>query len=318
MKDKVDLFYDLFDEAAMLHYLTLELKYLDAFIKVSEGILWGELDRRLDEEKQEKLKKIYEKISACDFCNEEIRLALELLLVKGFKHENLSLDLMTPDSINYLFVRIISRLFPEGRIAILDTALGTGNLLSAVHNNLKNETVLCGIERDERLTRIACLAADLQGTEVTVYCQDALLDVYEVADVVIGDIDSYYLAEGLPLEDELYQRGVRYFPYLLLHKRLKNIRPGGYFIYLVDNDIFQKPKGEILKALLEKEARLPGLILLPKTIVQPGHPGKSILIGKKAPGMGALSVLEIPDFKADTLKKTFNKLDMMIKNIAEE
>ena len=41
MKDKVDLFYDLFDEAALLHYETLELKYLDAFIKVSEGILWG-------------------------------------------------------------------------------------------------------------------------------------------------------------------------------------------------------------------------------------------------------------------------------------
>ena len=41
MKDKVDLFYDLFDEAALLHYETLELKYLDAFIKVSGGFFGG-------------------------------------------------------------------------------------------------------------------------------------------------------------------------------------------------------------------------------------------------------------------------------------
>lgn len=317
MREKVDYFYDLFDEAAMLHYEALGLKYLDAFVKVSEGILNGEIDRRFSEEDAERLRKIYEEIKTTSFYNEEIRLALELLLVKGFKHENLPLDLLTPDSVNYLFARIISGLFPGDKIAILDTALGTGNLLAAVNNNIENETELFGIERDERLARIACLAADLQGAEITCYCQDALKDVYEAVDVVIGDIDGYELPDGLLLEDELYGHGVRYFPYLLIHRRLKNIKPGGFFVYLVNNDFFQKPKSEVFKAHLEEEASLPGLIMLPRTIVQPGHPGKSILIGKKARG-ASLSLLEIPDFKEETLKKIFGKIDIMIKTIAEE
>lgn len=318
MREKVDLFYELFDEAAMLHYEVLGLKYLDAFMRVAEGILFEKMDPRFGEKDIRKLKRIYDKIAASDFYNEEIRLALELLLVKGFKHQNMSLDLMTPDSINYLFVKIIAGLFPGRPISILDTALGTGNLLSAVHNNIENETELFGIEKDEKLAELSRLASDLQGAELTVYCQDALRDVFELADVVIGDIDSYFMEDNLPLDDELYQKGVRYFPYLLLEKRLKNIKPEGYFIYLLDNDFFSKPKSDIFKAWLEKEARFPGLILLPKAITQAPHPGKCILIGKKTTEEMDLSILEIPDFEKETIKKCFGKLDLMIKKIAEE
>jgi len=318
MNEKVELFFDLFDEAALLHYKHLGLRYLDALFKVGEGVLTGNIDSRLPDEAVEKLETIYGDFEGSVFYNEEVRLALELLIVKAFKDQNLPLDLMTPDTINYLFSKIITTLFPTRAISILDTALGTGNMLTSIHNNFLNHSTLIGIEKDKTLVRLAQMGASLQASELLIYCQDALQTLYEEVDIIIGDLDAYYLKEGLDLE-EPYLEGVRYFPYLVILKRIANLKAGGYFIYLVNNDFFSQPKSEIFKAYLEKEAMLSGLIVLPKTIFQEGHPGRSIIIGKKTRGVVRdISILEIPSFEKESLKRSFEKLEIMIENIAEE
>lgn len=318
MKEKVELFYDLFDEAAVLHYQYLGLRYLEALFKIADGVLNGNIDSRFPEDAIQKLETIYTDFEDSVFYNEEVRLALELLIVKAFKDKNLSLDLMTPDTINYLFSKIIATLFPKREITILDTALGTGNMLFAIHNNLPSASTLIGIEKDETLARLAEMSANLQGTELLIYCQDALQDLYEEADIIVGDLDAYFLEEDLKLGTP-YLEGIRYFPYLVILKRLVNLKPNGYFIFLVNNDFFSQPKSDIFKAYLEKEAMLSGLIVLPKTIFQENHPGRSIIIGKKYTGnVRDISILEIPSFEKESLKRSFEKLEIMIENIAEE
>ncbi len=318
MKDKVDLFYDLFDKAAMLYYQSLGLDYYEAFLKVVDGIINGNIDSRLSDQDTLMLEEIYNEIVTKEFYNEEIRLASELLLIKAFKHLKFPLDLMTPDVVNYLLISLINGLFPDSPIRLLDTALGTGNMLFALHHNFRGEAELIGIEKDERLVKLAQALSELQSSELTIYSQEALKEVYESVEIVVGDLDAYLLEDNLLLDNPLYQKGVRYFPYLLVAARLVNIKPGGYFIYLINNDFFSQPKNEIFKDYLENKANL-GLIALPETMFQKGHPGRSILIGKKVEGSSNdILIIEIPSLKKESLKNSLDKIQIMIERISEE
>ncbi|NLD26235.1 MAG: hypothetical protein GX661_02620 [Acholeplasmataceae bacterium] len=311
---KTDLYFDIFDQATMLYYEELRLDYFEGFLQVTKDLINGEVHSRLSEQAERKLKDLYGILESEDFSKEEVRLAIELLLTKAFKDADLSIGMMTPDTINYLMATIISELFPDQNLRILDTALGTGNLLYCISNHLSEEAELIGIERQERLVKVAEAAAELMNNEITIYFQDALQAIYDVVDVMVGDLDAYEVT--VPLNSPLYQRGVRYFPYLLLEERVKNIREGGYFVLVVENDFLTKSKD--LYENLEGITLL-GMVVLPKSMFQKGYIGKSIIIGTKARRKNHdLMVLEIPDFSKENLRISISKLKFMIKKISEE
>lgn len=316
MSKQIDLIYDLIDQAAMIYYDNLKVDYLEALLLVNKGLNYDEFDSRLTDEAIIKLEEIYHIFSLESFYNEEVRLALELLIIKAFKHINFPLNIMTPDFINYLLVIIVNSLFKNEDITILDTALGTANMLQAISNNYVNHAKIIGIENNEMLTKIASASADLQNNELIIYFQDALNTVLDVVDLVVGDLDAYDVEENKLSKNHLYQQGVRYFPYLMITERLNNLRPGGYFIYLIENDFFQKENSDFFKQYLEKEASLLGLIILPKEIFLDGYLGKSILIGKKEVLHSyELMILDIPNLSEDSIKRSVNKLKALIEKI---
>ena len=98
----VEIFYDLIDEACMEYFYDIHMDYLDAFCKVSIDILDHFDDSKLSEDAIVKLTNIYEKIFDLSLLNEEIRLALVLLIVKGLKYRNMPLDVALPDTISYM------------------------------------------------------------------------------------------------------------------------------------------------------------------------------------------------------------------------
>ncbi|HKM29444.1 MAG TPA: hypothetical protein VJZ51_01640 [Bacilli bacterium] len=312
--EKIDLYYDLVDQACMIIYEDLHLDYFESFLRVSRDINVGLDDAKLSDEALKKLENIYEIITLENFYNEEVRLALELVIVKAFKHINFPLDLMTPDTINYLVAMIIKTKYPEQELAILDTNLGTGNMLNAVSNNLDFAPSLAGIEKNETLVKLAQATANLQQNDIVIYFQDVLNRVPFRGEVVVGDLAGYEYVGETSLE--LYRQGVNYFPYLVIAARLDNIVEDGYFVYIIDNDFFNKTGIAEFREFISDKATLVGLIVLPENMVQGDHVGKSLLIGKKAVEENYnMTVLRLENFEKENTEELFIKIKTMIEEI---
>lgn len=268
MSNNVDLFYDSIDEACLILYEQLQLKYLDCLLRVGNDILHGINESGLAPETINQLDAIYQHLFKYTFVNEDIRQALQLLIIKAFKHENLPLDLMTPDAIAYLMAFLVGMFFDKQNIInILDIGVGTGNLINAISNFLTKDDYqlkLFGIEREERFARLAQVNTDLQGNEMQIFLNDVLSPNYLHADVIIGDLDAYYT------NDE-------YYPYLVINQYVNKLTEKGFFIYLIDNDFFNKQGVDKFRE--QFTGTMLGLIVLPEQMFQKNIIGKSILIG---------------------------------------
>lgn len=269
---RIDIFYDQVDKACMILYNELKIDYVKALTRVSHDLVHEINETGLSDDVISELNDIYSYLRSISFFNEEIRLALQLLIIKGFKHIGYSLDLMTPDSVCYLISYIVSCLcrYP---IDILDTSIGTGNLLNAVINFPEIEVLeAAGIDNDIDLVNLCAQTSDLMNGGIKVYYQNAMSPIVDTVDVVVGDLP----ASLVPEKD-----GFNYLPYLIIKERLSNLRDGGYFIYLIDNDFFSYPNSQKFKEELEKQCTLLGLFVLDSAMFKTNNVGKSILVGVK-------------------------------------
>ena len=271
---KVDLFYDLIDKACMIYYNDIKRDYLEAFISFTNALVNGLDEPKLSSKAVQKLEKIINQISSQDFLNEEVRLAVELVLIKGYKHRNLLLDFLTPDGVSYIFSFIVNSIINNDpkykdlddddfdEVVVMDTVMGAGNMLNTIINNGARSITGIGIERDILLANLAKSLAEIIDNDIIVNVQDAKIKFNALADIIVGDFGE---------TEDVYD---------IILARLDNILNNGYFAYMVNNDFFTKATNEFKEALL-KEATLMGLIVLPSNFVKKGHVGKSIIVGKK-------------------------------------
>lgn len=312
----VDKLYDDFDEACMLLYEELDLDYLSALKRVSSDLLEGINDSKLSDEALSKLESIYQAILNSNIdTKDEIRIVLQLLSIKAFKHLNYPLDIMVPDTISYLIGDIISKKYHNKNISILDTTLKGANMLLTINNYLNNQhNLLYGIEEDEKLIDLAIATSNILSSPIEIFYQDILKGIPNKVDVVIGNLESYDYEKSH--DSSLYRQGVRYTPYLISEARLENLNLGSYFVYLISNDFFSKPDCELYKSFLESQATLVGLIVLPNSIVQANQIGKSILIGKKEVLQDFdMMIVNIKNFERETLKEAIYNINKMLEKI---
>lgn len=304
----IDLFYTLVDKACMIYYNDLGLDYLEAFIKVSESLTDEFDDLKLSKKSVDKLNAIYNQISENEFLNEEVRLACELIFVKGLKHRNVLLDFMTPDVINYLYVHIIKSILDNvynyklEEITILDTVLGTSNLLQTIINNIENYKDIkvhgIGIEKDELLVHLSEAFSNILDNEIVINFNDALKKINCCANIIVGDFGE---------TKDIYN---------IIEERLNNLADDGFFIYVVNNDFFVHTTNKF-KEVVSESATLIGLIVLPSTFTNQNHIGKSILIGRKGKLMDyQMSIIKMEDeLTQENLEMTFVKIFNMFKEI---
>ena len=286
---KVNLFYDLIDKACMVYYNDIKKDYLEAFISFSDALINGLDDSKLSAKAIEKLEKLIQKIEAENFVNEEVRLATELVLIKGYKHRNLLLDFLTPDAINYIFSFIVNSIInntedykESSEVVVMDTVMGAGNMLNTIINNGSNEISGIGVEHDELLAHLGKALADIMDNDIIVNVGDAKNRINALADIIVGDFGE-------------------------TKARLENILNNGYFAYMINNDFFTNATNEFKTALM-KEATLMGLIVLPSNFVKPGHVGKSIIIGKK-------ELLKDYQMSVITIDESLKDMDKVAKKI---
>ncbi len=299
----INQFYELLDNACLILNEKLNINYLDCLIRVGKDITYELNDSKLDEEEVLKLEKIYAKVNNLIITNEEIRQALELLIVKAFKHINYSMDLMTPDYICYLFSFFICKLMESNDyLTILDVCLGTSNLLNSISNNYPGQANLLGIENNNQLVELSRVVSDLQNNEVKIYHQDCMQEIPEKCQIIVGDLPSEIIDN-------------KYLPYEIISKYVFQLDEEGFFIYLIQNDFFMK---EQLNDFRQKfRGTLLGLIVLPEELFQDNHIGKSIIIGtSKLIDDIDMMVIQMPSLKnQDIFQNKLLKIEEWIKGL---
>ena len=296
---------DTFDEAAMLYYhATIDeeidntavtnydkekgrLNYYECLLTVIDYFL--EIkdieESHLDDETKEKISTLFsvldEEIEKESLNSEEVRRALLLLDIKGFKNLNFSLDLITPDNVGFIITKLVERLINKKKFSMLDFNFGIGNLAFTIVNNLDKEVNLIGIDNHSLMSEIAIHKANLMQEDITLFHQDALEYLPKDIDLVVSDLATYdYINDNY--KSELYDKGVRYFPYLAIEHYL-NLQSDAKYIYIIDNNFFSQKGSEDLRKILNEKATMKAFITLPTDMFQSAELGKALLVLENKP-----------------------------------
>ena len=83
--DNLELFFDCLDESNNLLYEIFHKPYFELLEMTVKNILASEVLSDVDDENIEKLKKIYDRLENIDFSVEDVRKAMQAIILRGFK-----------------------------------------------------------------------------------------------------------------------------------------------------------------------------------------------------------------------------------------
>lgn len=296
--DMINQMTDLFDEAIMKCYYgmideekdntdvtnynikTDRINYYDCFIKIVDYFL-EEKELIVDEESKKVIDDALDTFrnltEEFGINSEEIRRALLLIDIKAFKSINFPLDIITPDAIGIIISNILNEVFENKKeVEILDFNFGIGNLAFNIANHLKTDVKLHGIENHLLLSNVAARKAELLNQELNLYYDDALSVLPNDIDLIVSDIATFdYENDGYT--SELYDKGVRYFPYLAIEHYLK-IEKKIIGIYIIENTFFNKNGNKDFYEMMSKSGHIDALIMLPSNFFQNESDAKSLVI----------------------------------------
>ena len=288
-QDNVELMFDVLDESALILYEKYKTPYLEGVIKTCENIVSNSVEIIDDDIKVELLSKI-KKISNVTFQKEEIRKAFQFACLKGYKHANISNQMITPETVGIFINYLVTKLYNKKKFNILDPVSGTSNLIACVANHLDEDVNLFCVEKDLLSYKLSLTLLELLGYGEQVFYQDSSTYLSPKMDLIIGDFS------GIS-EKEIYS---------LIKHHGNNIIDGGFFLGVFD-DLTVSEKVLIKHSKDINEIwKLFGLIKLPKGILK--NQSKSIVIFQKT---GEL-VIQPKRFLLVDLPEFSNKEDMKI------
>ena len=98
--NNLELFYDVVDESNNLLYEILHLPYFELIELTAKNILAGEVLNDFDNhEDTKRLEAIYDKLSGVDFSVEDVRKAMQSIILRGFKEMRIPNGNTTPDTL---------------------------------------------------------------------------------------------------------------------------------------------------------------------------------------------------------------------------
>ncbi|QGG52715.1 class I SAM-dependent methyltransferase [Lysinibacillus pakistanensis] len=219
---------------------------------------------------------------------EDVRKAVQIAILKGMRKGSQPNHQMTPDTLGLLVGYFVEQIFADRlateKIAMLDPAVGTGNLLLTVMNLLDGKIEATGIEIDELLIRLAAATADLTEQPVSLYRQDALEDLLvNPVDAIVCDLPvGYYPNEEVALNYELCpSEGMSFAHHLFIEQSINYTKDGGYLFFLAPSHLFDSEQSKQLHKYIQKHAWIQAIIQLPDTIFANRALEKSIVILQK-------------------------------------
>ncbi|MGY4689220.1 class I SAM-dependent methyltransferase [Salibacterium sp. K-3] len=318
----VEKLHTLIDEMAVSIQQHTDVTYLEALAEAGENIFQHQVVQSLPDEEKTRLADKLDQELPEEMKKEEIRKAFQLAVIKGMKEAVQPHHAMTPDAVAMFMGYLVEKLTAKREsLAVLDPAAGTANLLSAVLNQLSRDTAAYGAEVDETLLNIAYVLSNLQEHDVELFHQDSIEQLASPeADAVVSDLPiGYYPKDDVAAPFRLQaQEGHSYVHHLLIEKCMNHLKPGGFFVLLIPNFMFESEEAEALHAYIKDEAVILGLLQLPSSMFKNNQAGKSIwLLQKKGPEVvqpGQALLAELPSFNnQDALLDMMKQMDKWFK-----
>ncbi len=269
--DKFEYIFNFINKRASEVEAEQQSSFLDGVIEALEETLDGKYEWQVEGATQEDMRK-----------------AIQIAILKGMRQSSQPNHQMTPDSlgllIGYFVEQFLDLQLGEGKITVLDPAVGTGNLLITVMNLLNGKVNASAVEVDELLIRLAAATADLVNQPVELYRQDALEKLLiDPVDAVICDLPvGYYPNDEVALDYELCAtEGMSYAHHLFIEQSMNHLKPGGFGFFLVPGNLFESEQAKQLHKYLKQHTWIQAVIQLPEGIFSSKAHEKSILILQK-------------------------------------
>lgn len=297
--------YEALEQATDLLHQQVKTSYLEAATEVGEDLRDGKInvqDGVPNAEAVGKLTTMLDAIDLATFSAEECRQALQLILVKAIQRDAIEPNKqVTPDAMAELatFIATIFIKPVPAQLTVMDPAVGTGNLLFAVMNQLQAALSVkvkgVGVDNDETLLAFAGMSGQLQQLDVDLYHQDALGPLAAMGvDLVVSDLPVGYY----PLDERAKQfataaeSGHSYAHHLLLEQSLRALKDGGLGLFFVPSNVFQSAEASGLTAWLTSSAHFQGLLNLPQSLFAQPSAQKALLVLQK-PGAGTKQAKQV-------------------------
>ncbi|TLF43455.1 class I SAM-dependent methyltransferase [Lacticaseibacillus zeae] len=292
--EHLEKLYHVLDDSTTILNQQLKTSFIAAIIEAGEDLDSGEVmqeDGLPNDEAKKKLTALFDQIKLATYEPEEIRQALQLVLVKAIKVDGIEPNKqITPDAMASLatfMITIFIQQHPD-QLRVADLAVGTGNLLFAVMNQLHKawnvEVKGFGVDNDEALLAVAGMSSSLQHLDVDLFHQDALDNLlFKDADVVVSDLPvGYYpIDERAKKFATATKKGHSYAHHLLIEQSMNVLKPGGLGLFYVPSQVFRSKEAEGLTKWLAKAMYFQGLLNLPDDFFADKNAEKSLLILQK-------------------------------------
>ncbi|QVI35528.1 SAM-dependent methyltransferase [Lacticaseibacillus chiayiensis] len=292
--EHLEKLYHVLDDSTTILNQQLKTSFIAAITEAGEDLASGEViqeDGLPNDEAKKKLTALFDQIKLATYDPEEIRQALQLVLVKAIKVDGIEPNKqITPDAMASLatfMVTIFIQQQPD-QLRVADLAVGTGNLLFAVMNQLHKawrvEVKGFGVDNDEALLAVAGMSSSLQHLDVDLFHQDALDNLlFKDADVVVSDLPvGYYpVDERAKKFATATKKGHSYAHHLLIEQSMNVLKPGGLGLFYVPSQVFRSKEAEDLTKWLAKAMYFQGLLNLPDDFFADKKAEKSLLILQK-------------------------------------
>ncbi|WFC00799.1 class I SAM-dependent methyltransferase [Pediococcus pentosaceus] len=309
--ETIEKIYKTFEKSIEILKEELGVDFLDAFIETGDNLISGQIhveDGKPSEAIIGELKKIYEGFKYNDYSPEELRKAIQLVMIRANKEERIQANhQFTPEAIGMLFNYIIENLkVDSNQLTIFDPAVGTGNLLSTILNYFQTKRINfkgIGVDNDDTMLSIASMSFAFERLEVELFHQDSIDDLFvKNVDIAVSDLPvGYYpIDERTKGFETRSKEGHSFVHHLLIEQSMKTIRPGGYGVFLVPSNLFQTQEAKKLLSFFHEKVYLQVILNLPTKMFKDEQAQKSILILQKvgASAKQAEQVLlgEFPEF----------------------
>ncbi|XMB73177.1 hypothetical protein RJI07_04490 [Mycoplasmatota bacterium WC30] len=299
-QENIEALFDCLDESSTLLYQKYKISYLEGLIKTCENIISNDIEEDyLDIENE--LKNKINKIKKIEFKKEEIRKAFQYACLRGFKHGQISNQMITPDTIGVFINYLVSKLYIRKKLFVLDPLVGTGNLVTSLANNSDKEMNLFGVDIDVTSYKLSTALFDMLGYGENVYCQDTLTYNSPLMDLIVTDYSGIQ-------EDEVFN---------IIQHHGSNIKTGGFMVGVFDDETIKEDVLIKHAKDLNEAWKLFGLIKLPAGILKKQN--KSIVIFQRNGDVviqpKAFLIVELPEFtENEEMLKVIDQLNNWFKN----
>ena len=289
--DKIEKMFNDFLDCVKCLQEALNVSFGDALTETFDNLENKQIKVELGAPDKKTIQELSHKYARLNYNKLSNNLKLQIftyLTLKAVNEDGLDVNQMsTPPAISTVIAMFMLKLLPKEKLIITDPAIGTGNLLFSVINQLKSanhsksDFELYGIDNDEEMLSFADIEAHLSNIDIELFCQDALTPwMFNSPDVVVSDLPVGYYpldknAKNFATKSE---NGHSLAHLLFIEQIIKNLKAGGYAFLIVPQNILSGKGGSDFMPWLSDKVFLRAIIELPDSAFQNKFNQKSIVV----------------------------------------